>query len=85
VASMVVSAAKAVHAPHFFPEPRYHMTDDHIPLLEAGIPAVDIIDFDYAAWHTTQDLPDQVSAESLAEVSRVAAWLVFESPLSKAP
>jgi hypothetical protein len=82
---MVLSAARAVRASHFHSEPRYHVTDDHTPLLEAGVPAVDIIDFDYSAWHTTHDLPDQVSAESLAEVARVAAWLVYESPLAKAP
>src|SRR5262249_36930837 len=26
--------------------------DDHVPFLKAGIPAVDLIDFDYPAWHT---------------------------------
>jgi hypothetical protein len=44
---------------------------------------VDIIDFDYSAWHTSHDLPDQVSAESLAEVSRVALWIVYRSALSR--
>jgi glutaminyl-peptide cyclotransferase len=44
------------------------MEDDHTPFLEAGIPAVDIIDFDYPYWHTTQDTPDKVSAESLQAV-----------------
>jgi hypothetical protein len=51
-------------------------------LLDAGIPAVDIIDFDYPAWHTARDLPDQVSAPSLAEVADVAVWLVTKSPLA---
>jgi hypothetical protein len=74
-----------VGAVHFHPEPRYHVIDDHVPLLDAGIPAADIIDFDYPAWHTTHDLPDQVAPESLAEVARVAAWLVYESPLARAP
>ena len=36
------------------------------PFLELGIPAVDIIDFDYPYWHTTQDTTDKVSAASLA-------------------
>lgn len=85
IAEMVVSAARAVRASHFHPEPRYHVVDDHVPLLDAGVPAADIIDFDYPAWHTTHDLPDQVAAESLAEVARVAAWLVYESPLARAP
>jgi hypothetical protein len=36
--------------------------------LQAGIPAVDIIDFDYPYWHTTEDTVDKVSAESLETV-----------------
>jgi glutaminyl-peptide cyclotransferase len=50
--------------------------DDHMPLLEAGIHAIDIIDFDYPAWHTTADTPDKVSARSLANVGRVVLSLV---------
>jgi glutaminyl-peptide cyclotransferase len=49
--------------------------DDHVPFLNAGIPAVDLIDFDYgpgpspgAYWHTTQDTLDKVCADSLAAV-----------------
>jgi hypothetical protein len=80
---LVLDGARATGARHFSTQERYTLIDDHIPLLDAGIPAVDIIDFDYPAWHTHRDLPDQVSGVSLAEVSRVAAWLVFESPLAK--
>ena len=61
----------------------YTLTDDHVPLLEAGVPAVDIIDFNYPAWHTHLDLPDRVSAESLAEVARVAAWIAYRSPIAR--
>ena len=43
---------------------------------------MDVIDFDYPAWHTTRDRMDQVSPESLAEVAGVAAWLVYKSPLA---
>jgi Zn-dependent M28 family amino/carboxypeptidase len=80
----VLEAARSTGARHFHAEPRHALTDDHVPLLEAGIPAVDVIDFDYRAWHTHRDLPDQVSAASLAEVSAVAAWLVYRSPLARA-
>ena len=82
--ALVLEGARATGARHFRSDPRYAITDDHIPLLEAGVPAVDIIDFDYPAWHTHRDLPDQTSAESLAEVARVAAWIVYRSPLSRA-
>ncbi len=80
---IVLEAARATGAVHFHEAPRFRVHDDHVPLLDAGIPAVDIIDFDYPAWHTTRDTPDQVSAASLAEVARVAAWLVYRSPLSR--
>jgi peptidase M28-like protein len=81
--AIVQDAAQATGARHFHAEPRYAVTDDHVPLLEAGLPAVDIIDFDYPAWHTHRDLPDQTSEESLAEVSRVAAWIVYRSALTR--
>ena len=80
---VVHEAARATGARHFHAEVRHTLVDDHVPLLDAGLPAVDIIDFDYAAWHTTGDTPDQVSAESLAEVARVAAWIVYRSSLAK--
>jgi Zn-dependent M28 family amino/carboxypeptidase len=81
--ALVLEAARATGARHFRPEPRHFVYDDHVPLLDAGVPAVDIIDFDYPAWHTTHDLPDRTSAASLAQVSRVAAWLVYRSPLAR--
>jgi glutaminyl-peptide cyclotransferase len=80
----VLEAARATGARGFHEAPRFYVSDDHVPLLEAGVPAVDIIDFEYEAWHTHRDLPDQVSAASLAEVARVAAWLVYASPLARA-
>jgi hypothetical protein len=81
--ALVLEGARATGARAFRKDPRYAVTDDHVPLLEARLPAVDIIDFDYPAWHTARNLPDQTSAESLAEVARVAAWLVYRSPLAR--
>lgn len=81
--ALVLEGARATGAHSFHAEPRHALTDDHIPLLERGLPAVDIIDFDYPAWHTHLDLPDQTSAASLAEVSRVAVWLVYRSALAR--
>ena len=81
--ALVLRAARATGARHFASDTRYSLTDDHIPLLDAGLPTADIIDFDYPAWHTHADTPDQVSPESLAEVARVASWLVYESPLAR--
>lgn len=52
--------------------------DDHIPFLEQSIPAVDLIDFEYPYWHTTQDLPDKVSPFSLEIVGRTLYhWITY--------
>lgn len=54
----------------------YDVSDDHIPLIEAGIPAIDIIDFSYKHWHLASDTADKCSAASLAQVGGVMAeWL----------
>lgn len=64
----------------FIPEYKHSMLDDHTPFLEVGIPAVDIIDFDYPYWHTIQDTPDKVSAESLEAVGKTLwAWITQQS------
>jgi len=61
----------------FLPDYKFSILDDHIPFLEAGIPAVDIIDLDYPYWHTTQDTVDKVSAESLQVVGdTLFAWIL---------
>jgi len=69
-------AAALGYIEYFLPFTKYRMLDDHIPFLQAEIPAVDIIDFDYPYWHTTEDTIDKVSAESLKIVGDVLlAWL----------
>jgi Zn-dependent M28 family amino/carboxypeptidase len=55
---------------------RHTLTDDHVPLQQAGIHAIDLIDFDYPAWHTMDDTADKLSAESLAIVGNVVIALV---------
>ena len=45
--------------------------DDHMPFIMAGVPAVDIIDLDYPAWHTADDTIQNVSARSLQIVGDV--------------
>ncbi len=72
-------AARLGYSAQFIPEPKWPMEDDHTPFLQHGIRAVDIIDFDYPYWHTTQDTADKVSAESLGRVGRVMqTWLQGE-------
>lgn len=61
----------------FVPRPRHRVEDDHVPLrMIGGIPTCDIIDFDYPAWHTTDDTPERCAGESLEAVGGVLlAWL----------
>lgn len=58
------------------------VTDDHVPFLEEGYLAIDLIDFDYgpdnAWWHTKEDTIDKVSVESLERSGRLVAELVEE-------
>ncbi len=57
------------------------MYDDHVPFIEKGIQAIDIIDFEYPGpdnryWHTQEDTPDKCSPESLEAVGNtLLSWL----------
>jgi glutaminyl-peptide cyclotransferase len=61
----------------FEPRPGPAVLDDHMPIQAKGIPAIDIIDFEYPPWHTQGDTPDKCSAHSLGVVGRLAASLAF--------
>jgi len=74
------TAASLGHDDVFIAREKHSMLDDHTPFLQAGIPSVDIIDFDYAYWHTTQDTPDKVSAASLQAVGETLwAWVTAKN------
>ena len=62
--------------PQFVPEPGRSINDDHVPFVNLGIRAVDIIDFDYPYWHTLGDTCDKLSADSLERVGRVLEELL---------
>ena len=70
------SLAKTLGAKSFKYEGGYEVQDDHLALNKAGIPTVDLIDFDYAHWHKLSDTLDKVSGKQMAEVSKViTTWL----------
>jgi hypothetical protein len=76
LADEIWSTAGGLGYESFIPEPKYSIIDDHIPFLQKGIDVVEIIDFDYPAWHTTGDTLDKVSAESLFEIGHtLQVWL----------
>ena len=65
------AAAKALGHDRTFVQDPFPVEDDHVPFLEAGVEAVDIIDLDYGPWHTPEDTLDKVSARSMEIVGRV--------------
>jgi Zn-dependent M28 family amino/carboxypeptidase len=50
---------------------RAPVDDDHIPFLDVNIPCVDIIDLDYASWHTAGDTLDKISAANMEKVGKL--------------
>jgi len=50
--------------------------DDHMPFVQLGVPALDIIDFDYPPWHEDSDTLDKLSAQSLEVVGTVVADVI---------
>jgi glutaminyl-peptide cyclotransferase len=68
---VIWAAAKAAGHESTFVADRFAVEDDHVPFLNAGVPAVDIIDLDYAPWHTAGDTLDKVSARSMEVVGQV--------------
>lgn len=73
-------ADKLGYGQQFIPEIHYSMFDDHTPFLEKGIPAVDLIDFDYPYWHTAADTADKLSPESLQRVGHLIETYIEEGP-----
>jgi hypothetical protein len=73
----VWDAARRVGSTAFVDRSGTAVYDDHVPLIRAGVPAVLIIDFSYRYWHTLEDTPDKCSPESLEQVGRVLASLVY--------
>jgi Zn-dependent M28 family amino/carboxypeptidase len=69
-------ARESGYGDFFIDQHGYSILDDHTPFLEKGIPALDIIDFDYPYWHTSMDTLDKISPGSLEAVGRtIENWL----------
>lgn len=52
--------------------------DDHVPLIEVGIPMVNIIDFTYPYWHTLEDTVDKCSPKSLEVVATLVISIIYD-------
>ena len=70
VVDRIWAAAEKIGATAFVREPGPAILDDHVFLLDRGIPCIDVIDFDYPYWHTLADTPDKCAPDSLAQVGR---------------
>ncbi len=57
--------------------PEGYVQDDHVPLIDVGIPVIDVIDFDYEHWHKASDTVEKLSAKQMNEVALVlTTWLM---------
>ena len=78
-AEIWAQAAELGYSDVFINEPKFTIMDDHTPFLAREIPAVDIIDFDYPYWHTSEDTLDKISPRSLQIVGEVVlAWVLVQ-------
>ncbi|MFN2431208.1 MAG: M28 family peptidase [Gemmatimonadota bacterium] len=78
VVQRVWRAAREIGYEEYFEErPMGYVTDDHVFLNQAGIRTIDLIDFDYPAWHTHADTPEQVSARTLDMVGEVLLEVIY--------
>ena len=77
----VFAAAEALKLRNYFSYLDRGLIDDHAPLNAIRIPTIDIIDFDYAWWHTADDTLDKISAQSLKITGSVALYYLSELAL----
>jgi glutaminyl-peptide cyclotransferase len=77
----IFASAEALKLRSYFTYLDREMIDDHTPLNAIGIPTLDVIDFDFAWWHTADDTIDKLSAQSLRIVGSVAAYYLSEFAL----
>lgn len=83
LAQQAFAAARTLGYRDQFGYSQQRIVDDHVPFLAAGIPAVNLIDFEFGSapgrhdyWHTAADTIDKVSASSLAVAGRVTLQMV---------
>jgi hypothetical protein len=71
------AAARRVGAGRVFPASNFgEVSDDHIPFIRAGVPSIDLIDFDFPCWHQTCDDLSAVSEKSVDAVGETIYELV---------
>lgn len=74
---MIWGTAAKLGITTFIDSTMHTVLDDHVSLATSGVPAVDLIDFDYPFWHTEFDTPDKCSPQSLANVGRILSHICY--------
>ena len=81
--SLAFRAARAQGTRGYFRLYERQIMDDHTAFLRAGVPAIDLIDFQFGSgpgrndyWHTGEDTLEHISAESLGIVARVTVEMI---------
>ena len=80
LAKIAVHAAKRAGYPGLVKPIDELVKDDHVPFMEKGYKAIDLIDFGYGPnnsyWHTSEDTVDKISEESLLKSGRIVAEML---------
>ena len=84
LAKRVIAAAKKIGLRgDSFTRLKSTVLDDHVAFLDAGFPAIDLIDFEYGSkpglndyWHTSEDTADKLSEESLLTVGKLVCEIL---------
>lgn len=79
IETVAQAASRFGYQSHFFGR-EVGMADDHVPFKEAGVPVIDLIDFEYgygnAFWHTKEDTIDKLSPKSFEIVGNAIVQTV---------
>ena len=80
LAKIALHAAKRIGEPELVVLSAETVKDDHVAFLDAGMKAVDLIDFSYGPnnswWHTPEDTMDKLSKTSLDKAGRLVTEML---------
>lgn len=83
--SLAFDAARAEGERARFKLYNFNVGDDHVPFLQAGVPALNLIDFHFGSapglndyWHTTEDTLDKLSPDSLELIGNITLRIVYD-------
>src|SRR5690606_9837726 len=78
---LALNAAAAGGNGEYFRRSSQHIIDDHRPFLKSGIPAINLMDFEFGTansyWHTEEDNIEKISPESLEIVGNTVFLMIW--------